>query len=148
MLLQAISNCPESLWFADAYENKFWHIAYHTLFYAHLYLHPSEAEFVPWAKQRPEYRLLGAHHSFPPRPKPDVPYTKPDLLELYYICSQELAGRVHSVPLDSPSGFDWLPFSRMELHVYNIRHIQHHTAQLIDRLRTTRNIPTNWVGSA
>jgi hypothetical protein len=32
--------------------------------------------------------------------------------------------------LERESGFRWLPFSRSELHVYNIRHVQHHTGQL------------------
>lgn len=145
MLLAAMRNCPAALWFADEYENKYWHIAYHTLFYTHLYLHPSEAECVPWAKHRPEYRLLGVHPGYPARPKPDVPYSQAELLELHQICVEEVAERVRAVPLDGASGFAWLPFSRMELHVYNIRHIQHHTAQLIERLRTRNGIGTDWV---
>jgi len=36
----------------------------------------------------------------------------------------------------------------MELHIYNIRHLQHHTGQLMDRLRTAGNIGVAWVGSA
>ena len=32
--------------------------------------------------------------------------------------------------LSADAGFEWIPFSRAELHVYNIRHIQHHAAQL------------------
>jgi uncharacterized damage-inducible protein DinB len=37
--------------------------------------------------------------------------------------------------MEEKSGFDWLPTNRMELHLYNIRHIQHHTGQLVERLR-------------
>ncbi len=37
--------------------------------------------------------------------------------------------------LDADSGFYWLPFNKFELQLYNIRHIQHHTGQLTDRLR-------------
>jgi len=35
----------------------------------------------------------------------------------------------------------------MELHMYNIRHLQHHAGQLIDRLRTTENIGIAWVST-
>jgi len=38
-------------------------------------------------------------------------------------------------------------FSRAELHVYNVRHIQHHAAQLIMRLRLDHQVDTPWFGS-
>jgi hypothetical protein len=59
MLSQAIGGCPEPLWLAANYRNRFWHIAYHAIFFTHLYLHSSETEFRPWAKHRPNYQFLG-----------------------------------------------------------------------------------------
>jgi hypothetical protein len=47
--------------------------------------------------------------------------------------------------LDSASGFHWLPFSRFELHLYNLRHLEHHTGQLADRLRSVANLGVTWV---
>ena len=32
--------------------------------------------------------------------------------------------------LQGESGFSWLPFSRGEVHLYNLRHIQHHTGAM------------------
>ena len=37
--------------------------------------------------------------------------------------------------------------SRAELHVYNIRHIQHHAAQLTLRLRLDTDVDVPWIGS-
>ena len=37
-------------------------------------------------------------------------------------------------------------FTRAELHLYNIRHIQHHAAQLILRLRLDTDVDIPWVG--
>jgi hypothetical protein len=149
MLLQAITKCPEALWLAPGYPNKFWHIAYHALFYTHLYLQASEAEFRPWAKHRPNYQYLGAVPRPPyDRPKIDVPYSKAEILEYHQVCRGEIEDRVRALDFDSPSGFPWLRFSRMELHVYNLRHLQHHAGQLIDRLRTAENIGVDWVGMA
>ncbi len=47
--------------------------------------------------------------------------------------------------LVGPSGFRRRNCSRAELHVYNIRHIQHHAAQLILRLRLDAGIAIPWV---
>jgi hypothetical protein len=82
------------------------------------------------------------------RPKIEVPYSKEEILEFHEVCRGEIEDRVQSLELDLPSGFPWLRLSRMELHIYNIRQLQHHAGQLIDRLRTAGNIGVAWVGSA
>jgi hypothetical protein len=45
MLQEAVVKCPESLWKDREYENAFWHIAYHTLYFTHLYLQPTREDF-------------------------------------------------------------------------------------------------------
>ncbi len=46
MLRQAIEVCPDDLWEGGDHPNQFWHVAYHGLFYTHLYLQPDEAAFL------------------------------------------------------------------------------------------------------
>ena len=148
MLSHAVTQCPEALWLAAERQNRFWHIAYHAVFFTHLYLQPSEAEFRPWARHRPNYQFLGTT-PWPPyeRPTIDAPYSQADVLEYRDLCLGEIETRVPAGDLDAPSGFPWLRFSRLEVHLYNIRHLQHHAAQLIDRLRTGSGIGIGWVGS-
>ena len=43
------------------------------------------------------------------------------------------------------SGFFWRESSRAELHVYNLRHIQHHAAQLGLRFQLAGGAPLEWV---
>lgn len=146
MLGEAIDVCSESLWTAEDYKNRFWHIAYHALFYTHFYLQTSEADFQPWAKHRKDYQYLG------PRPwAPDTaarigsPYTKDDAKEYLEFCRGEVAAKVPALDLAADSGFSWLKFNKLEVQFYNIRHIQHHTGQLADRLRAGMNIGLPWV---
>ncbi len=47
--------------------------------------------------------------------------------------------------LNARCGFERLPFSRAELHISNIRRIQHHAAQLSLRLRLDANTDIPWV---
>ena len=49
--------------------------------------------------------------------------------------------------LSARCGFSRREFSRAELYVYNIRHIQHHAAQLALRLRLDYQEDTPWFGS-
>jgi hypothetical protein len=149
MLRQAVAACPEALWLDSSYPNRFWHIAYHTLFCTHMYLQPGHSDFRPWANHRPDYQFLGPL-PWPPheRPKIEAAYGKAEVLDLHGICREEVDATVPTVDLDAPSGFFWLPFNKLELQLYNIRHLQHHAGQLIDRLRTEGNIEVAWIAGA
>jgi hypothetical protein len=145
MLAHAIELCPEPLWLEGS-PNRYWHIAYHALFYTHFYLAPREAEFVPWQHHRPEYTYLGAgplKSGVPP--KVDQPYTQHELLEYLEFCQREVEKQTAVLDLEAASGFYWLPFNKLELQFYNLRHLAHHTGQLAERLRSQANIGLPWV---
>ena len=59
MLEETIRRCPDDLWVDPQAKDQFWQIAYHALFFTHLYLQESEAAFRPWAKHRKDYHNLG-----------------------------------------------------------------------------------------
>src|SRR5688572_18507228 len=48
MLRETLERCPDDLWTSTEHRNSFWQIAYHTLFFTHLYIQPNEAAFRPW----------------------------------------------------------------------------------------------------
>ncbi|MBN1517409.1 DinB family protein [Candidatus Sumerlaeota bacterium] len=147
MLEAAIRQCPDALWSDPECKNRFWHIAYHKLFCTHLYLQASEKEFTAWEKHRKEYEFLGPL-PWPPHKEPDIgePYTKDEMLEFVEFCQAEVERNVSALNLEAESGFFWLPFGKLELQFYNIRHVQHHAGQLIDRLRNKESIGVDWAG--
>src|ERR1043166_5324966 len=52
MLREAIERCPDEEWLSRDHKNAFWQVAYHVLFFTHLYLQPNEAAFVLWSQNR------------------------------------------------------------------------------------------------
>jgi hypothetical protein len=145
MFEQTIQRCPDEIWYDDAPTNRFWHVAYHTLFYVHLYLQPSEQSFQPWEFHRENYQRFGS----PPSDSGkdliiDQPYHKAEILSYLEHCRNELAV-LDAQPLDGPSGFSWLPFDKLELQFYNIRHVQQHIGELSGRLLDA-GIEIDWVG--
>jgi len=46
--------------------------------------------------------------------------------------------------LQAESGFHWLPFNKLELQLYNLRHTQQHIGELYERL-DKYDIKLNWV---
>jgi hypothetical protein len=145
MLEQAIAACPDDLWIDAQFPNIFWRIVYHAQWFTHLYLHESMEKFVPWTGHRENYQHLGRL----PRPPHDLPkigepYGRKDLLDFLSFIRQEIERMLPSVELGAPSGFGWLHFDKAELQIYNIRHLQHHTGQLVERLRSARGIGSEW----
>ncbi|UCF09773.1 MAG: DinB family protein, partial [Candidatus Bipolaricaulota bacterium] len=146
MLKHTIECCPDSLWGKEPGGNAYWVIAYHTLFFAHLYLSPCEQEFVPFERAVAGREGFGRTDLGDWRElRPEDVYSREDVLAYWRHVDEGVASWVEGTPLDDPSGFHWLPFSRTEAHLYNLRHIQHHAGQLADRLRRAAGSATPWV---
>lgn len=147
MLAQVIEKCPPELWNREEDKNKFWHLAYHALFYTHLYLSISEEEFTPWELHRPDYHSMGRQPD-PPYAEPQIgePYTREVILQYLELLRSSIDEMVNAVDLHAESGFHWLPFSKLELQFYNIRHLMQHTGELAERLGSASQMEINWIG--
>jgi hypothetical protein len=152
MLRDAIERCPDEVWTHPGHKNAFWQLAYHVLYYTHLYLHVDEAAFRPWERHQgrvqSESALTGPPDPSSTLPLLPEPYTRADVLAYWQLCDQMVDGAVDAFDLDDPaSGFWWYEMSKLEHQFINIRHIQHHAAQLADRLRSAADISIDWVSA-
>ena len=152
MLRESLERCPDDLWFSKEPTNAFWQIAYHTVFFAHMYLHRNEAAFQPWeqhqtAVQHPD-GIPGSVDPESPLPLIPDPYTREQVLAYWSVCDRMVDQAIDTLDLDNPDcGFYWYSVSKLEHQIVAIRHIQHHAAQLADRLRAAEDIGIRWVGA-
>jgi hypothetical protein len=151
MLRQTIEQCPDDLWLSTEPKNAYWQVAYHALFFTHVYLLPDEAAFRPWAGHQGDVQhpdgIAGRADSSSSLPLLPKPYTKSEVLAYWSICDAMVDSALDTLDLDSPnSGFRWYDMPKLEHQIVNIRHIQHHTAQLADRLRFATDAGTRWIG--
>ena len=152
MLREAVELCPDELWQATGHVSAFWQVAYHTVFFTHLYLHRDESAFRPWTgHQRDVQRqdgLTGPADLESALPLLPNPYSRADVLEYWEVWDGMVNGAVDVMDLTSPEcGFSWYRVSKLEHQLVNLRHLQHHAAQLADRLRTATDMHVKWVGS-
>lgn len=144
MMRQTILKCPDSLWHDASLRNQCWRVAYHALFYVHFYLHPTERDFVPWSKHRNE---VESYITGQPE-RPDAkPYSQGEVLEYLDFCLEQVQSKTASLDWQAESGFSWLPFNKLELQFYNIRHLQQHVGELSEQLSDKTGIEINWVKS-
>jgi uncharacterized damage-inducible protein DinB len=131
MLNECIKKCPQENWEGKIANDTFRQVAYHTLFYVDLYLSPGAEAF----------QLRDCHHRGGDERSSTAACSglaKDETLSYLAMCRQKALETLASETLESlqrKSGFSWLPFSRGELYLYNLRHVQHHTGQLSAYLR-------------
>ena len=142
----------DPLWTAGDHQNAIWQLAYHTLFVTHLYLQPDQAAFCPWEGHQSDVQHPDA---IPGRTDPDSelpplpePYTREQVLTHWRFCDAMVNDALDALDLFAPeSGFHWYRMPKLDHQLVNVRHIQHHAAQLADRLRTGADIGIGWVGA-
>ncbi|HLW01144.1 MAG TPA: DinB family protein [Ktedonobacterales bacterium] len=141
MLESALVACPEGLWQERLWRNppppefpprfaEFWYVTYHTLVWLDLYLSGvPEEDFAPPAPFA--QGMLDSAEA-----QPDRPYTKEELRA--YLASVRQKCHTTLLALTDEEArrlvdYPWAegqPISLLELHLYNLRHVQGHAAQL------------------
>ena len=144
MLGNAMRACPPSIWDDPdvAVAQRFWYLAFHTLFWLDRYLEPNEHDHRP-----PALFTLGELD--PAGVYPDRAYTPLELLAYLEYCRSRCRAAIGALDEEraaSRCGFERRELSLLELHLYSMRHVMHHTGQLQLLLRQGGAEPPRWVG--
>jgi hypothetical protein len=152
MLENAIRTCPEDVWsdptkkpeWVDNDIVGFWYLVYHTLFFLDFYLSDSMEDFGPPAPfNRDEFDPAGL--------LPEHPYSMDLLLGYLDHCRRKCGQVIDSMTddtarqLNGPRPRPDLKMSSGELLLDNLRHVQHHAAQLNLVLRQKTGSAPKWV---
>ncbi len=139
MLENALMLCPDELWDTEA---KFWYNAYHCLFYLDYGLTLEPAKFSPPAPfTLSEFDPSGA--------MPDRVYSKEELLSYLQAsrnkCHEVISNLTEEIANKRLWVNEYRNYSVVEILLYNMRHVQHHAAQLNLLLRQGINDAPRWV---
>jgi len=148
-LAHAVEQCPEELWNAPVARYLFCQVAFHTLFFTDVYLGLSPESLTQQPFHRANAALFGDYEQMQER-EPVTLYDRPQIMGYLDFCRSKASEAISMETAESlaaPAQFARRHFSRAELYLYNIRHIQHHAAQLIMRLRLDSDIDVSWIGA-
>ena len=138
MFERAVRHCSQQYWDDDS---KFWYVAYHTLFFLDYYLDENPDSFRPPEPfSLSEFDEEGA--------LPERTYTKDELLRYLEHCRAKCRALISGLDdVNEQKRFinAYRNYSRFEILLYNMRHVQHHTAQLNLFLRMKMNEAPDWV---
>lgn len=140
MLEECVHACPATMWTRKVGKYAFWHVAYHALYCTDLYT----ARSVHTWKTNPKFHPGGkadVEGEYPTRM-----ITKREVLAYTAHCRALVRASIRretAATLRGKSGFEWLAFTRAEVHLYSMRHVQHHTGQLSAFLRRAK-VSVHW----
>lgn len=141
MLENAVVACPEDVWSDPSRPPEFWYLVYHTLFFLDFYLSESEEGFAP----PPPFTLSELD---PAGVMPDRIYTKAELRAYLDHGRAKCRGAIVSLTdatLGARRRFGPTEGTVVEALLYNLRHVQHHAAQLYLLLRQRTDSAPRWV---
>lgn len=133
-LKATIATCPDELWRASLWEHaeenpefsQFWYRAYHALFWLDCYLYGTEDGFLP----PPPFELIEQDAD---GPLPARPYTQQELLTYVADLREKCRTTLEALTDEAARRLCWFPWGEVtffELLIYNLRHVQEHSAQL------------------
>ena len=140
MLENALQACPDELWNTGS---RFWYNGYHVLFWLDYYLCEDPARFLPPGPfTLSEFDPEGA--------MPGRVYSKTELLDYLRFGRKKCHDLIASLqPGDSRRFINAKKnYGIIEILLYNMRHVQHHAAQLNLLLRQGAVEPPLWVSRA
>ncbi|MFT4512703.1 MAG: hypothetical protein ACI89X_000922 [Planctomycetota bacterium] len=118
-----------------------WYLAFHTIFWLGLYLSENAASYAPPAPF--------TRGEIEPEVSPERTYSKNELLDWLHQCNGAFAKRLASCSTDESMQrtchLQWGEMTAGELLLYNLRHVQHHAAQLNLLIRQAGAEPSRWV---
>ena len=137
MLESSILVCPESFW--D--KKDFWYSVYHTIFWIDYYSSTDPDTFSP-----PEPFTLSELD--PKGVSPERVYLKKELLEYLEYSSNKVFFLIDGLN-EETSKERFITkrknYNRIEMILYNMRHVQHHVGQLNFLLRQNEDVAGQWV---
>jgi hypothetical protein len=142
----AVAACPEEVWSAGQTPGTApWYLAFHTAFWLDYYLsEPPEESFTPPPPfGREEFDPEGV---MPPRV-----YSREEIRTYIAYSRQKAQARFQNIPngeLSRRFKSGWMDFTFFELLLYNMRHLQHHAAQINLIVRHAGAEPARWVSGA
>ncbi len=159
MLAECVEKCPDDLWTSPSRRDddgdrfcirSFWRIAFHTVYFTHLYLGQNEDAFQPWPGRRKGYYegMWQKPWDIEPYEFPEnaEPSSKQELLDYIAFVDGILDPTIDGLGLDSAeSGIRWYKdFPKLSHELLTLRHLQGHVGQLSELLMA-RGIDTDWV---
>ena len=146
MIQETISSYNKSLWYDSVnFQYPAWQIAYHGLYYTNIYCSPTEEKIIPWPKEKENYHFFG-NKPWPPYEKIVIEesFSTNEINEFIDFLKKQIPNYLKDFSPDKKCWPFWYDESQLEFHINNLRHLQHHTAEILERHNSLVKTEYSW----
>jgi hypothetical protein len=135
ILKNVIKSYDESIWLNNIdYKTPTWQIVYHLVFYANIYCSSSENDIKQWPKSKDDYYDFEKIHELIIKKEIKlIPYTREDMMEYSMFVEKNIPNYLINLEPENKCWPYWYNESQLEFQINNLRHIQHHIGEIIER---------------
>ena len=147
-LQKGIDQCPDESWHQPVANNPFSQTVFHALFFGDLYLGETIESMKEQGFHLDHADVFAGYEELNHHEESVKTYPRSFIQSYLDFCRSKAKAEIAAeteASLNAQVNSPWHTFSRLEMHIYNIRHLQHHAAQLILRLRINHNPEIDWV---
>jgi hypothetical protein len=148
-LKECVEQCPDDQWHEPIVKFKFCHVVFHLLIFADLYLSDDEASFRQQEFHRENAAIFNNYDELS-YDSTETINSRDDMLRYLVFCrakATKVIGQETAASLSADTKILWYSISRAELLICTLRHLQHHVAQLIMKLRKDSDVSIGWIKS-
>jgi hypothetical protein len=146
---QSIDNCTDSEWNKVHIDGPFSQVVFHALIFTDIYLGRNEEGIKEQPFHKKNKNLFKDYEELEDKIPRNV-YERDGIKKYFEFCLEKGKSEISKETTEmlfGESGFSYRKFSRLELYIYMIRHIQHHAAQLGLRNQIAGGSELKWIGS-
>ena len=142
ILSHVIKKYYTQLWDNESdYNFPAWQLAYHAVYFGNKYCASSEKDIIRWPGQKEKL------HLFIEKTKrgPEKGYSKEEILDFLEFFRSKIESYLEKFKPEEDCWPHWYDENQLEFHINNIRHIQHHTAEMIERADRIKPFSYEWL---
>jgi len=143
MLRECVEKATDDVWLGGGHPRNFWRIAYHAVFFTHLYLGQTVEDYTAWEKHRDGVTDLWANQN----PPVVAAYTQSEIISYIELVDRMIDETVDHLDLERENtGIPWYKdMGKLEHQILNIRHLQTHVGQLSELLMANGIDSDYWI---
>ena len=145
ILKKAIEKYDINLWNDDKdYKSPAWVIFYHALFYTNIYCSSLESTIIHWEKERKDYHRFDKIHEKRINNEDIENYSKEELIDFSDLISDSIPNYLKQFEAEKKCWPYWYDENQLEFQIKNLRHLQHHIGEAIERHDIIKTFEYQW----
>jgi hypothetical protein len=146
LLIDVVNNYDDMTWCnCNDYQITVNQIIYHAIFYTNIYCSPNEKRIIKWNKEKEHFHdFKKMRQIWERREEERYGYYQNEMIEYAKFVLDNIPGYLLEMKPDEHCWPSWYEENQLEFQLNNLRHLQHHIGEVIERHDIVKKFEYKW----